>query len=422
MKKQLFTGFSLMAVAGMAFWACGEGTINKMDEGDDKVSYMYPDGNQFKTDLVNKCKNIPECMDQFGDYINGDYQPPEPEVSSSSEEMPISHGTVYSSQREIDIGDVPSSSSFVFKEPESSAASSSSVAVVTGLGSCKPAKSPIDKGESVAWTFTPNPTKTVSYGAMAFAQAQYAWDFGGLTDDGSGVTSTSGKVTYASSGKFGASVTVSVKNKDGALETETKECEPLQVNGDPITGCKCSATAGGAEVTGSVNMQVTPDVVWTVTGCTSAAEINSWEWDGTAGTESFTKNFTAETASYAPTLKVGNNDNTVQEVTCAPVKVTDGAEYTVKVSGADGKIKLPAGTSSVVLEVSAFGNKVICQIDRTDSPSGAVNGSVAKKGDVGSKVAIKGQDYVAVVMASGILVKGAELDFVLDVPASCGVE
>ena len=255
-------------------------------------------------------------------------------VSSSSVEKDTAALNRLSSSRavlDIDGGDMPSSSSMLFIE-DNPVSSSSEAVVVTGLGSCKPTKTPIEKGEATTWTFVPNPAKTANsnaYGAMAFAQATYSWSFGeGLSEAAPGISTASGKVTYANSGKYSATVVASVMNKETKqTETETIECATtLQVNGDPITGCKCSPTVGGAAVTGSVNMQETPEVVWTVAGCTSAAEINSWEWDGVPGKKSFTKTFTAETASYAPKLKVGNNDNTVIDVSCDAVMVVEDEE------------------------------------------------------------------------------------------------
>ena len=85
-----------------------------------------------------------------------------------------------------------------------------------------------------------------------------------------------------------------------------------------------------------------------------------------------------------------------------------------KTQGA-GAIKLPKGTSNVVLSVDANKNIVFCNVDRDDSPSGALNGMV-------NKTAMKGSDYIAVSVPAGTLVKGATLEFTLDVPATCGVQ
>ena len=85
-------------------------------------------------------------------------------------------------------------------------------------------------------------------------------------------------------------------------------------------------------MTGAVNYLKTPDVKWTVTGCKTGATVMTYSWDGgAAGAEtSFTKTFSAATASAAPTLFVANNDNTLQEVACTPVKVTEGEEFKIE--------------------------------------------------------------------------------------------
>ena len=431
MKKKLFTVFSLMAIAGVAFWACGDGNINKIDENDNLNVMMYPDSagwDKFKVEQKTACTSNPSCMEMFGAYVQGNEVPVSSEavvVSSSSVEKDTAALNRLSSSRavlDIDGGDMPSSSSMNIIEDDPVSSSSEAV-VVTGLGSCKPTKTPIEKGEATTWTFVPNPAKTANsnaYGAMAFAQATYSWSFGeGLSEAAPGISTASGKVTYANSGKYSATVVASVMNKETKqTETETIECATtLQVNGEKITGCKCSPTVDGAAVSGSVNMKKTPDVVWTVTGCTSAAEINSWEWDGTAGTESFTKTFTAETASYAPTLKVGNNDNTVQDVTCDAVKVTDGDEFTIKSDQAAGAIKLPAGKVSVVLAANGQNNTVFCQVDRKDSPDNSGSLTFSVNGESKS-----GADYIALTLTKTKLTSGTTLSMELSIPATCGIQ
>ena len=427
MKKKLFTGFSLMAVAGMAFWACGDGNINKIDENDNLNAMMYPDSagwDKFLVEQKTACKSNPSCMEMYGAYVQGNEVPvssAEAIVSSSSiEKDPNADKFLSSSREELDIdgGDMPSSSSMKIIDDDP-VSSSSEALVVTGLGSCKPTNSPIDKGTSTTWTFVPNPAKTAdskAYGAMAFAQATYVWNFGdGLSEEAPGISTASGKVTYANSGKYGASVTVSVMNKETKLtETETIECSQLQVNGEKITGCTCTNSA-----TGTVNFLKTPDITWTVSGCTSAAEINSYAWDGgAAGMEmTFTKTFNAEATSYAPTLKVGNNDNTEIEVACDPVKVTEGDEFTIKQSGNDGKIKLPAGKVSVVLAADGQNNTVFCSVDRKDDPTntGAITYSVNGE-------STKGADYVALQLTKTKLTSGSVLEMELSITATCGIQ
>ena len=260
--------------------------------------------------------------------------------SSSSVALPtiIPGSESSSSQQPIEISDNQPLSSMAVIIPDPGSSASETLAV-TGLGSCKPTKSPIDKGVSVTWSFIPN-VAGGKYSAMQFAaQADYKWNFGGLADDGSGVRATSGKVTYKNSGVANASVTVTMP--DGA--SEVIDCSPLQVNGDPITGCQCTVSEAVIDYT------LQPEAVWTVAGCTSASEITSYTWNGVEGSASFTKAFVASTESYAPTLKVANADNTIVDVACDAVKATDGPEFEITERGSYGAIALPAGKSKVHL-------------------------------------------------------------------------
>ena len=417
MNKKLFAGVSMMAAASAVFWACGEGNINEMTDMDNVILMQYPldpvtgqaspELDNLKESALNSCKEDMGCYTQYQGYFDGTEVIEEPESSSSEENPgPYTNPLSSSSRSDINIVTKPSSSSIaIIENPVES--SSSEVVVVSGLGSCAPATSPINKTGSAKWKFTPNLTAG-TYKPADFAKATFAWNFPGGTPAVDATPSTSAAITYSASGSVTASVTVTMG--DGA--SETIQCSPLQVNGDAITGCKCAPDG----VTGAVDFTATPDVVWNVTGCTSASAITSYTWEGVEGTDPvFTKTFEAEANSYAPKLKIGNADNTVIDVACEAVKVTDGPEYKIDVSGADGKVKLPAGTSNVVLEVSGYNNQVFCQISRDDSPTGAVNGSV-------NKVTIKGSDYVAVNMPAGTLVAGASLTFILDVPATCGIQ
>ena len=260
----------------------------------------------------------------FEDYWGFDYDEDENESSGSSLDLGLTDGSSSSVEKDLfEIVDGPKSSSsaqrgefVIVNAPSSSAVritgapSSSSVKVITGLGMCEPVTTPIDKGTgSTKWKFTPN--LNAGYKAVAFAKATYAWNFGaGATPATDATPSTSVAVSYANSGTATASVTITL---DGG--SEMIQCEPLQVNGDPITGCKCTAEAT------SVDYTVTSEVTWSVTGCMSASMPLTYNWNGTDGSESYTHSFTAATASYAPKLKVGNTDNTVVDVKCDATEV-----------------------------------------------------------------------------------------------------
>ena len=260
-----------------------------------------------------------------------------PEEKAAESSSSSSNSKKYSSSSKLIIAPLSSSSVIYIDVDFSSSSEKGGPVAMTGLGKCAPAKTPISKGETVTWRFSANTQGT--YGPMDFVKATYVWDLGGLLDDGSQISTTSGKVTYTSSGVYNASVKVAME--DGGFEDI--QCEPLQVNGDPITGCKCTASET------SVDYTTTPDVTWTVSGCTSASEINSYVWNGVAGAETYTKRFDEAQSGYAPTLKVGNDDNTVVDVICDAVKTTMGAEFLFEKQNT--KIALPAGASNVVFDL-----------------------------------------------------------------------
>ena len=256
---------------------------------------------------VKEEKNLYTCEE-------GEWIPENKTVKSSSSSKKYSSS---SNKNPFDIVDGTSSSA-IYIDVDFSSSSKVNPVVVTGLGSCAPVNTSIEKGSSTKWKFSYN--LDAGFSAIDFAKATYVWNFGAGAIPATGDTpSTSALVTYANSGVVMASVTVTI---GGA--SETIQCSPLQVNGDPITGCKCTAEAA------SVDFTATPDVTWSVTGCTSASSPLTYNWNGTDGGATFTNSFTAATASYAPTLKVGNSDNTVIDVACPAVKVTEGPEFILR--------------------------------------------------------------------------------------------
>ena len=237
----------------------------------------------------------------------------------------------------IEIVDYSSSSvTIIIEDDPWGPESSSSIQLVTGLGTCQPETNPINKGESVRWKFTPN--LNAGYKPIDFAKASYEWYFeDGATPSYDGTPSKSTDVTYTKSGTAQASLVVNI---DGAVEMIP--CSPLQVNGDPIS---CSCTATGGDVTRDNGV-----AVWTAS-CTSVSSIEHYVWedfDFGADVTSFTHSFSAKGDAFAPTLKVGNSDNTVQMVTCPTVVATDASDpdYVME----DGEdLVFPAGDHEVYL-------------------------------------------------------------------------
>ena len=159
MNKKLLAGLSALVATG-AFWACGEGNINKYDEMDGIVADQYTTPEQraeLKKKAIESCKaDSLGCALTYADYLK------DPDAPMSSEgDVASSESTVNSSSD----GTIPKSSAgWVIKSSSSSvggtdpvgSSSSAGGVVVTGLGGCAPAKATIEKNGSVAWNFTPN--------------------------------------------------------------------------------------------------------------------------------------------------------------------------------------------------------------------------------------------------------------------------
>lgn len=286
----------------------------------------------------------------------------------------------------------------------SSVAMSSAVVPDVSAGTCAPAKAAAEMGEDVTWKFV----RSEAIAAAKLLSATFSWTFEGGTPSYAVVTNASGvsqATQYAKSGDYGASLKLVIDGVSYAIP-----CSPVHINGAPITGCKCSTENA------TVDFTATPDVAWTVTGCSTGDGLDlAYEWEGSSGTTTFTKTFAAASDGYAPKLKVSNSDNSVVDVECPAVKVTEGPEFVIDEPQGPGAIMLPAGTSIVHLNVAAHNNTVFCNVGFDDTSHGHLNGIV-------NDVVIKGDYYIAVSMPAGTLVKGATLEFDLDTPATCGVQ
>lgn len=335
MNTKIFSGVLSLAIAG-AFWACNDDsviTIASANQG----AVVESSSSNTKDDSSAKSSSDSDLI-----IVKMSSSSSAGKTSSSSSSFTSSSSSQLkiSSSAGIIIHQEPSSSSTAIVDNPKVSSSSIIVVPVTGLGSCAPTKNPINKGESTTWKFSANISSGLS--PMNFISASFAWNFSDNAVPATDATKiTSAPVTYATSGVANASVNVTMP--DGSYETI--QCSPLQVNGDPITGCECTTDATTIDYTAQ------PTAFWTVMGCTSASNIISYTWDGVEGTATFTKAFDAPAASYAPTLKVANEDNTIVEVACPAVRVTEGPEYLI--DDEMEKIDLPAGRSRIVLDLPA---------------------------------------------------------------------
>ena len=339
MNKKLLAGVSFAVIAAASFWACSEGNINQMSGEDEVMLRLYaldpatggPSSElvTLKNDALASCKEDPGCYVQYQAYLNGDEpieEDPDPIDDPNQGQQQQNQNQNPSSSASRDpfvIVDKPTSSATIIDDPIPGSSSSIEIISSDQFGTCAPAKATISKGESVKWTFKAN-SNFAGFDPVEVAKAVYAWTTTGGVDDGTQKSTSSGNITYAASGQFGASVVVTYK---GANYPVT--CSPLQVNGFPIT---CTCTAAGGDITDDQGV-----ATWTA-ACQSQANITGYTWDGTdlgADAVAYQHVFEKKGELHTPTLSVANDDNTVQQVTCPEVKATDSSlpDYLFEVDG-----------------------------------------------------------------------------------------
>lgn len=386
MNKKLLAGVSFAVIAAASFWACGEGNINQMSGEDEVMLRLYaldpatggPSSElvTLKNDALASCKEDPGCYVQYQAYLNGDEpieENPDPIDDPNQGQQQQNQNQNPSSSASRDpfvIVDKPTSSATIIDNPDPVSSSSVEIISDSEIGTCAPEKSTINKGESVKWKFKAN-SNFVGFDAVEIAKADYVWTTTGGVDDGTQKTTSSGNITYAQSGQFAGSVSVTYK---GANYPVT--CSPLQVNGFPIT---CTCTAAGGDITDDQGV-----ATWTA-ACQSQANITGYTWDGTDLGEAATTYqhvFEKKGELYTPKLSVANDDNTVQIVECPEVKATDASlpDYLFTLEDA---IQIPSKADqslNVKSEgcMSIRGNwnnsgynptiKVLCDMQATSSP------------------------------------------------------
>ena len=352
MKKKLLIGLSSVGLAA-GFWACGDGTVEPLNEATDGYvkAMLETQSIDFATqvaDAKKKCAEDPACENEMakaqGSAVVISAESSDP-LSSSSGISPLSSSSSMTIFKFSSGGDVGLQSSSSAPSVVVSSSSVEEEKPMEGMGRCFPSATTAEQGAAVTWSIEWN--KQVVTDQDLFQSPKYNWTF----DDGATpatATTKSASVSYSKSGPHSASVAVSVAN---GTKKSTLVCDKtVNVNGAPITGCKCTVTGGAT----SVDFNTTPEVSWSVgTTCQSTVSPLVYEWDGVVGETAFTKEFSAAVNSYAPKLKVSHSDNTIVEVQCPAVKITDGPEY--KVSAVGDTIKVP-NEGCVTLAGTALSN------------------------------------------------------------------
>ena len=334
MNTKIFSGVLSLAIAG-AFWACNDDsviTIASANQG----AVVESSSSNTKDDSSAKSSSDSDLI-----IVKMSSSSSAGKTSSTSSSFTSSSSSQLkiSSSAGIIIHQEPSSSSTAIVDNPKVSSSSIIVVPVTGLGSCAPTKNPINKGESTTWKFSANISSGLS--PMNFISASFAWNFSDNAVPATDATKiTSAPVTYATSGVANASVNVTMP--DGSYETI--QCSPLQVNGDPITGCECTTDATTIDYTAQ------PTAFWTVMGCSTLSLPLAYVWDeGVVSDDAVAAYVFSTAATVTPAVTVHNSDNTSIKLECPAVRATEGPEYLV--TEYLERFELPAGESNVVFDL-----------------------------------------------------------------------
>lgn len=349
MNTKIFSGVLSLAIAG-AFWACNDDsviTIASANQG----AVVESSSSNAKDDSSAKSSSDSDLI-----IVKMSSSSSAGKTSSSSSSFTSSSSSQLkiSSSAGIIIHQEPSSSSTAIVDNPKESSSSIIVVPVTGLGSCAPTKNPINKGESTTWKFSANISSGQS--PMNFISASFAWNFSDNAVPATDATKiTSAPVTYATSGVANASVNVTMP--DGSYETI--QCSPLQVNGDPITGCECTTDATTIDYTAQST------AFWTVMGCSTLSPPLTYVWDeGVVSDDAVAAYVFSTAATVTPAVTVHNSDNTSIKVECPAVRATEGPEYLV--TDYNERFDLPAGESNVVFDLPSgwhgFGGTENCTL------------------------------------------------------------
>ena len=384
-KKSVVFGVSA-AMASLAFWACGSGEVVTYDQDLEGVA-LFTLGNISDAEVA---KAIADCMaDSLGCAIEMRNAGPLPTSADGSARSSSQAQTPTSSNLGPRSSMGPHSSMTVVNQSSSSptiassggAVLQSSSSVYTGpgseYGSCAPETNPINRGQGTVWKFN----KVASLDGQVMINADYAWSFDGGASPATSTAhakSNTETITYTTSGVKNATLTFTPRG--GAAVAI--QCAPLQVNGSPISGCKCAAAAT------SVDVALGQSPSWSISGCMSqGATITGYTWGGAGVTGSGTTavgTVVAKGDIAQASVIVENNDNTKITVTCPAVKAVDSnlPDYEIKVS--QGTVTLPAAGEYTVV-VSSGGNITQCRMSAQSQQQASIT--------VNSKT-YRGQHYI----------------------------
>lgn len=193
-----------------------------------------------------------------------------------------------------------------------------------------------------------------------------------------------------------------------------------EVVGAAITGCKCTATSETVDVTeGGV-------AAWTVTGCVSqGANITTYTWGGAGVTGEGTSaaaSLAAKGDVIQPTLVVGNDDNTLQDVTCPAVKAIDSntPDYVFDKNSAIRGLRFEGNVNTTILFdmppdwITQNDCSFMCSVERGLNGDGEVSGKLGPYN-------LKGEDFIQVHILLSLTIGGNTLPFVMNIGDNEGI-
>jgi hypothetical protein len=411
MNKKLFFGIISIAFIAGIFVACGEGAIEAYNTDDNVADLTFGNSLDIKKSET-ACQANPECLEKLNQVQpTSSAEPPPP--SSSEEPVLISSSSVMFPTSSSSLITITSSTTIILPPSSSTIVIVSSSSVITpegGLaGTCAPDPAIAELGTSVTWSFNRDPSVT----PQQVIAATFDWAFeGGSIESfsGQGTLGMKKTVSYNTSGPHTTSLSIN--------GTAPIACTPVQVNGAKITGCKCEVDNSSPDVAAG------GEAIWTVSGCTSTANITGYTWNGgeLGAVETSSHVFTEKDETFAPTLSVSNDDNTVQVVACPAATAIDATKPDYEMTASGDSVTFEGNVDATIvmnLPSNWHNNETTgtctfaCQVNRSGG-SGAISGTV-------DKVAITGSDYVTAKIPITSTINGYALKLVLDVGTNAGV-
>ena len=265
-------------------------------------------------------------------------------------------------------------------------------------GSCGPQNDEIEKGGMATWVFYRDAGDVFDQ-----IMSPFVWTF----DDekvlkGNGMDKVNR--TYETSGVYKATL-----NVDG----NDVECDPLRVQGIPITVTSCKAEKNAVNAGETISWTVEAESEAEITGYTWRSDDAEVSGKGTSATMVATGEMHKKNVSAI--VSVTNSDKTVQEYTCESVSVVDPDQVDVVIAhttadeskaftgGQTLVAQYPSNAVNCQMICSAQGNGVILEIDGKEytinyseniSPAACKDGAAA-----GTKITVKASMQVLCYVA-----------------------